>query len=253
MYEPLKFKRMKEIAAELAEKLDQLEVGSLSKEHLENLTEQSRELYERLVVLRFKAYDRTIKENEESKTATAETEKPELNTPISFSLDTTKTDAPPQPIQVSLIDAIQEETAKQAVAESEAMKETFSEAKTEITPEKIITPAQPVANTSTQTPLSLYDKLTKNISVAETIAERSEHLPIADLKKAISLNQRFQFSKELFKGNNQEYEVTIERLNNANREDAMKQLDQLKSKYSWTPDAAVTLDFIDLVTRRHLA
>ncbi|MEY3397770.1 MAG: hypothetical protein RL220_364, partial [Bacteroidota bacterium] len=98
---------------------------------------------------------------------------------------------------------------------------------------------------------SLHDKLSRELGVKESLAEKLEHSPIADLKKAISLNQRFQFSRELFKGNNQEYEVAIEKLNSSNREDALKHLDTLKSKYNWSPDSAIVTDFTDLVERRH--
>ena len=79
-----------------------------------------------------------------------------------------------------------------------------------------------------------------------------EHTPISDLKKAITLNQRFQFSKELFKGNNQDYEVTIDRLNTTNRDEAMRTLDTLRSKYSWNNESAVAQDFTELVERRFL-
>ncbi|MFN9800256.1 MAG: hypothetical protein ACK54P_09605, partial [Bacteroidota bacterium] len=85
----------------------------------------------------------------------------------------------------------------------------------------------------------------------ETLARKLESSPISDLKRAITLNQRFQFSRELFKGNNQDYEVTIDRLNTASREDALKTLDNLRSRYEWNDESQVTQDFLELVQRRH--
>lgn len=253
MYEPLKFKRMKEIAADLNDKLDQLEVGTMSKEHLEALTEQSRELYERLVVLRFKAYDKEIKNETKAE------ETPVKETPaIPFSIGETKTETS-LPGQVSLIDLIEEETKSTINATPDLSSPEVSTpeivAETTATTEKDEIPVAhiPVATPAPQfnTPVSLYDRLTKNIAVAETIAEKSEHLPIADLKKAISLNQRFQFSKELFKGNNQDYEVSIDKLNASGRDEAMKLVETLRGKYSWPEGSAVAADFVDLVNRRH--
>jgi hypothetical protein len=66
MNTPVKFKRMQELAAELSDRLDKLESGQLTKSQLEDLAEHSRELYERLIVLRFKAYDNEVKPNEPS-------------------------------------------------------------------------------------------------------------------------------------------------------------------------------------------
>ena len=265
MYEPLKFKRMKEIAADLNDRLDQLEVGSMSKENLEMLTEQSRELYERLVVLRFKAYDKEVKGDvKEEKSVEIPTIQPAIN----FSISEPKTETT-LPGQVSLIDAIEEEISKASAVKEEVAEITLDEVKAEIPliidrveliseeannidqKEEAGEVVQQIAKPQFTSPVSLYDRLTKNISVAETIAEKSEHQSISDLKKAISLNQRFQFSKELFKGNNQEYEVAIDKLNATSRDEAFKMIDSLKGKYSWTEGSAVANDFIDLVNRRH--
>jgi hypothetical protein len=99
---------------------------------------------------------------------------------------------------------------------------------------------------------SLHEKLSKELNRPESLAQKLEHDPIADLKRAISLNQRFQFSKELFKGNNQDYELAIDKLNSSSRDEAMKHLESLRSKYSWNTGSTVAHDFVDLVERRHL-
>ena len=100
--------------------------------------------------------------------------------------------------------------------------------------------------------VSLNDTFKENASQQATIAKKLEGSPISDLKKNISLNQRFQFCKDLFKGNNQEYELMLEKLNNTNREEAMRVLQTLKDKYSWNPDSMATKDFTDLVNRRYM-
>jgi len=123
----------------------------------------------------------------------------------------------------------------------------------------------PVINIAPETPkqedpkgevkpmVSLNDSFKENASQQATIAKKLEGSPISDLKKNISLNQRFQFCKDLFKGNNQEYEVTLEKLNNTTREEALRILQTLKDKYSWNPDSMATKDFTDLVNRRYMA
>jgi hypothetical protein len=101
--------------------------------------------------------------------------------------------------------------------------------------------------------VSLNDTFKENASQQASIAKKLESSAISDLKKNISLNQRFQFCKDLFKGNNQEYELILEKLNNTNRDEAMRILQTLRDKYSWNPESMAAKDFTDLVNRRYMA
>jgi hypothetical protein len=251
MNDSVKFKRIQELAATVFAGLDELSLGNLSKEELEMLTDHSRELYERLVVLRFKAYD-----NEVKGTAVPVVEsQPEEPQPISFKFHTSPAaEAKPEvaPNQVSLIDAIEEVTkAEEPVLPELKAEEHISEESFEMN----VGATQPVVPPAytTQPQESLNDRLAKSVTQAPSVAQKHEHTPIADLKRAITLNQRFQFSKELFKGNNQDYEVAIDRLNNTNRDEAFRQLEQLRSKYAWNNESQITQDFVELVERRHQA
>lgn len=251
MNDSVKFKRIQELAATVLAGLDELSLGKLSKEELEMLTDHSRELYERLVVLRFKAYDNEVKG---TAVPVVETQ-PEEPQPISFKFHTTPAaEAKPEvaPNQVSLIDAIEEVTkAEEPAAAPVTAEQHISEESFEMN----VGAAQPVVPPAytTQPQESLNDRLAKSVTQTPSVAQKHEHTPIADLKRAITLNQRFQFSKELFKGNNQDYEVAIDRLNNTNRDEAFRQLEQLRSKYAWNNESQITQDFVELIERRHQA
>lgn len=246
MYEPLKFKRLQELARELQDKLQALSGGKLSAAELEHMTEHSRELYERLVVLRFKAF---AEEVAPEKTEVVKEETPAAPV-IAFKIDEPRVEVAPN--QVSLIDAIEEVTKEEKIIE--APKEIIEERTAEPVLARETRELQPPKSTQVAAggyPESLNDQLVRGMGVKETLADRLEHNPIADLKKAITLNQRFQFSRELFKGNNQEYEVAVDKLNSTGREEAMRHLDSLKNKYAWNNESSVTSDFINLVERRH--
>ncbi len=242
MNDQVKFKRIQELASTVLAGIDELNLGNLSIDQLELLTDNSRELYERLVVLRHKAYDQKVKgvpiENTEKKEETSN----------SFSIPF-KIETPVAPNQVNLIDAIEEVTKQEEIFS----KEEISEVPEIPAAEKITPPVATVNNANTIAAESLNDRLSKAVGAVNTLAQKLEHTPIPDLKRAITLNQRFQFSKELFKGNNQDYEVAIDKLNSINRDEALNHLEQLKSKYAWNKESQVTLDFIDLIERRHQA
>ena len=224
-----RFKSIQELAAGLHDAANRLAAGSMKKHELEELSETARELYERIVILRHRAYDSEIREERQE-------QQPKETQSISFRLPTPipQQEAPAPVKQVSLIDAIDEITRAE---EPEALSALTPPA---AAPALAVTPAE-----------SLNERLSRNIPAQETLARKLESSPISDLKRAITLNQRFQFSRELFKGNNQDYEVTIDRLNNASREEALKTLDNLRARYEWNDESQVTQDFLELVQRRH--
>ena len=207
--------------------------GELSLEELELVTEQGRELYERLVVLRYKAYNETVTGRQDSEVVQESNE-------VIAEKETPKQDAPHQ---VSLIEAIEEVTKEELFDVAPLFALNTKE-------------ESPVSNTlfdlaalpATQ---SVNDMLAQTIVQHETLAQHHTQAPIADLKIAITLNQRFQFSRELFKGNNQDYEVAIDLLNTSSKEDALQYVKSLESKYEWSNESTVVSDFRSLVERRH--
>ncbi|MBL0315583.1 MAG: hypothetical protein IPP69_07275 [Flavobacteriales bacterium] len=242
MIDNLKYQTLQEIAGNIKHKLDNLLTGELSKSDLENLTEASRELFERLIVLRYKAYDGEVKEQVVVSAPIAQQQTPDTESlpEISFRLEETKAE---EPLQISLIDAIEEVTKTEV--------NTHVPEETKVVP-MITEPSKPAANVMSDVKESLHEKLSRVVAASESLAEKMENNPIPDLKRAITLNQRFQFSRELFKGNNQDYEVAIDKLNNTTREDAMQQLASLRSKYAWSEESTVTTDFVELIERRYM-
>lgn len=234
----LKYTKLHELAASIQSKLQALAAGKLTTSELEETTEQSRELFERMVVLRYMAYEETVN-------ATAEQTSPfEDLKPVEAIREELKWEATNQ---VSLIDAIEEVTKTE---QQEPQKPLFTFQSTPRVEEPLIsnTLFDLAALPATE---SVNEMLAKTMGSRETLAEKLEHKPISDLKEAITLNQRFQFSRELFKGNNQDYELAIDHLNRSTRDEALQHVQVLRTKYEWNSDSAVTHDFIVLVERRH--
>ena len=253
--------RLKELSEELHTNINELLSGNMSPEQTQHLVELCSELYEKLIVLRFKAFSEPSTPAEKMQAVLENVE------PIK--IDTTPSPTPIDLVkQVNLIDAIKEveQVAEQDVTQgaeqgpAEGASQEEDEDEDEDNDEDIVFQLIPNDEPAIEAPkgevkpmVSLNDRFKENASQHATIAKKLEEQPIADLKKNISLNQRFQFCKDLFKGNNQEYEVTLEKLNNTNRDEAIRVLQTLKDKYSWNPDSMAVRDFTDLVTRRYMA
>jgi len=267
--------RIDQLSNELNKRIQDLTAGKLSPAETNELVELCSDLYEKLIVLRFKAYTET----EESA--------PALTTPISFSIETPSAEEVKK--QVNLIDAIaeveaetelppnaevimedEEETIEEELIEedddddtpvvfelindndptTEAIKSINTEDIDSELPEIKELPKTALENTQR---VSINDSFKQSANVQATLNKKHENTPISDLKKNISLNQRFQFCKDLFKGNNQEYEVILEKLNNTNRDEAMRIIQTLQDKYGWNIESMAAKDFTDLVNRRYLA
>lgn len=250
---------LKELSEELHTNINELLSGNMTPAQTQHLVELCSELYEKLIVLRFKAFSETNTPAEKMQ-AVLETVEP-------IKIDTAPIQTPVELVnQVNLIDAIKE--VEQDVAQDATQEEDEDDEEDIVfqlipneepvveTPVVSIAPEAPKQEepkAEVKPPVSLNDTFKENAAQQASIAKKLEGSPISDLKKNISLNQRFQFCKDLFKGNNQEYEVTLEKLNNTNRDEAMRILQTLKDKYSWNPDSMAAKDFTDLVNRRYMA
>lgn len=266
--------RIDELSHELNKRIQDLTAGKLSAAETNELVDMCSDLYEKLIVLRFKAYTETEE--------TAST----ISEPIAFNIEPVSQEEVKK--QVNLIDAIAEveaetdlppnaevimeeeeieldeeleeeeeddspvvfELIKDTDATTEAIKSINTDDIDSELPEIKDLPKTALENTQR---VSINDSFKQTANVQATLNKKHENTPISDLKKNISLNQRFQFCKDLFKGNNQEYEVMLEKLNNTNRDDAMRIIQTLQDKYGWNVESMAAKDFTDLVNRRYLA
>ncbi len=74
---------------------------------------------------------------------------------------------------------------------------------------------------------------------------------ISDIKSAIGINDKFQFTNELFQGNAEEYLIAIQQLNSSdNFESAMTYFLSLKLLYNWNMENETVIRLLDLVNRR---
>lgn len=264
--------RIDQLSQELNKRIQDLTAGKLSLAETNELVTLCSDLYEKLIVLRFKAYTET----EESTSSLAE--------PIAFTIDPVVQEEVKK--QVNLIDAIAEVEAEIEIpTNAEVVLEDEEEFEEELSEDEddspvvfeLINDTNPTTeaiksintdNIDAELPeikdlpktalentqrVSLNDAFKQTANVQATLNKKHENTPISDLKKNISLNQRFQFCKDLFKGNNQEYEVMLEKLNNTNRDEAMRIIQTLQDKYGWNIESMAAKDFTDLVNRRYLA
>lgn len=218
---------MKDLISAIKQNLDKLQEGKMDATELNPLVNDSRELYERLVVLRFKALESsmgTVKASIAPEVKTEEKREEHISTPFKLNLSVPKEE---KPIKVS----------QGNIFGGDDSSATVKKVEKEIAPKEIVE-------------LSLNDKLAN--AQKTSLAEKLQKKPIADLRSSIGLNQKFLFMNDLFEGENVEYNNAIEQLNNfSSLDDAKNYLLSLGTKYGWDLDHSSVSQFTDLVERRY--
>jgi hypothetical protein len=207
--------------------LAKLEDGKLDLEGLEQCTLEARAIYERLVVLRHKAREAQVEA--EKRTALAAAVMPVAEAPIR--LDTRPPEVHPQ--QTSLIDAIAE-------SESAPAPQPLADAPPKPKPEA---PKAPKPDAAPPPPA---------VDRPASVADKMEHAPVADLRKAIALSQKFWFVAELFANERDRYEKAIDAINgmkSAAQAEAFVR-DEVMAKLPKPPGEEVAHSFLELVQRR---
>jgi outer membrane biosynthesis protein TonB len=99
----------------------------------------------------------------------------------------------------------------------------------------------------------LGDQFTKEKSLNEKFTSLTETKykvmgkPVTSVKRAIGLNDRFMFTRELFNNDSGKFNDTVEAIDNAN--DLVEAVEYLEKNYEWSKNET-SLKFMELVKRR---
>lgn len=100
-------------------------------------------------------------------------------------------------------------------------------------------------------PRSLNDLFNKQ-QEDRSLGVQFQHAKVGDLTKAISINDKFTFIKELFNNKGEDFSAAIQQLNQcASMDEAFDCLENLKKKYFWDSTATAYLSLCDLLRRKY--
>lgn len=235
------------LAASLNEMAQKLEKGKLKPEEITTMLGHAQQLYERMVVLNFQAFAAEGAPFAEAE-AMEEPVPNELNEPAG------------QPQAIVEIAAEVEITAE-AEEEAEAQEEEPAEENAAERPAFRFGAPQVAPNQ-----ISLIDSIEEikrmessindqfKEAGSKTLSHKLKKTPIANLKTAIGINMRFQFTTALFANDAEAYSAAIEKLNTFT---SFLEADEyvqntLKNRYDWEMKSPSAKQFLELVERRYL-
>jgi hypothetical protein len=236
-------KKLKEIES-LISKLDK---GELSLTELATLETLTRELHERSIILKYKAFETKVNNDTVSEIVPEEAVEPidesvieepvaEEEQDIEFSIFDSE-ESPEEP------EAIEEELPEPEEAIEEETVEIVEEEEPEIEEEIVVE-----VKTSSVS-VSFLDKL----SVADnSVSSQFEGDEIDTLVGAFGLNEKLRFINDLFDGSSEMFSEAIKSLDTqSNLEDARNKAAELASEHSWDPEEESVLEFMSVVNRRY--
>lgn len=267
---------------ELLEKLNRLvtalENGDLSLEELNELESVTRQLHERSIILRYKAFEKDVLgEKEEADVLASEPEpqpeEPEPDVAPVIEVEEEKEDEPA--FDFAIFDdaeeddseVIEEETVE-AVVEQEAEVQEKEEPAPEPEPEKVET-IEPVEMEEKETesidPVDLPDPaptpaptttgnpfLDKFAHKDNSVAGRFSESPISTLIGAFGLNERLRFINDLFDGSSEKFSDAIKALDSqANIDAAREKAAGYAEENEWDPEEEVVVEFMHYLNRRY--
>ena len=209
-----------------------LENGKLPYDSLEEMLDNARELYDRLVVLRYKAYEEMVKEESEPESVVVKKEEKIVEEEVLPSV---------KPLSMRF---------KMSPPVSEVIEEKETA--------KIIEPQEPKVNKPVPSQKEINQQPTVNDRLSkrydeESLVKKLQKAPINDLKSAIGINQKFLFIQDLFNGDVDAYGRAITKLNEFNnfKEASHFLRNELASEYKWSTENQAVSAILELVERRY--
>lgn len=253
-----------------------LNKGELSVNELETLVNQTRELYERAIVLRHKAYEKSVVKNLESRILVPLEEAivtPIENVPeiISETIDKQENitvkefEQPTFDMSFSLFDELESESKpledtneEVIIPENVQMTETVVEPITaEIKEEiavvepvlEVVISSEPV-NVASQGPKDAFDKMLEvsdNSLGSQLMAKKLD-----SLTGAFGLNEKLQMTHELFNGSSESFYQAVQLFDTLdNFSQAKDVLNKFKEEFSWNLETTLVTEFVQKIARRY--
>ncbi len=156
------------------------------------------------------------------------------------------------PVEEKHIEDVPQEVIPQVALAKERAKE-FSKPTNRHATASLFDDAPTIADKFQGAP-TLHDKITTT-KEDKSIADKLQKNPIADLKTAIGINQKFAFINELFDGDSNSYNTAIEKINSfTEHQQAVSFIEtELVPVYGWTPDGESYAQLQELISRRFIS
>ena len=272
-----KFDTKEDLLVSIQLLFNNMKIGKLSEEDMKTLVSSTRELYERALILRYKAYEHKIygdvvETNQEPvipnlvhEHIVVEPEIPVVKTIVEESIPEAKEpDTPSFDMSFSLFDQLEEPNDTKVEHETLGSESDFQEP---IQEEDTFVPNETVENIefaqtpvveeiqipvleSTSTPKDLFDKM---LEQNNSLGSKLMFTKIDSLQSAFGLNEKLQIIREMFNGSSEAFTQAIQIFDmQPDFTHAKTILSNFTLEYSWELDTPIVIEFVQKIARRYV-
>jgi predicted CopG family antitoxin len=238
------FKSYKDIITEIKQLSEGIDSGSLNQDDLARFVDLSQKLYERAVILNYKAV-----ESEVFKMPVIEKEKPDeepLQSPAVIPETPSKPEVEPT-ILFDFSSELEEEITAEVTEETPMFDEEVG-TEDDSTAEKD-QPSSIAVTISNDDVNVFYEKFTK--SHEDSLNDQFSNSRIEHLQSAFGLNDKMRIISELFDGDNTAFSDIIAELDQlSSGELARKRLSEVAVSRKWNPEDELVEEFIKTINRK---
>ena len=249
------FKTQAQLVQSISENLEKLEAGQLSLSELEAHVQLTRELYERTIVLRYKAFESEVGVTSEPKKVVEEIETPSVASPfieiVAEDEFVEEVEEETPSIDFSLFDTEEEE---EMIVESEVSNhvEEIHVSQPEVEVIEIVVPVQ-VAEPMVTNSGTNADFVKKFNSVAQESSGQFGLSKLDTLVGSFGLNERLQYINELFDGSSETFSEAIKSLDSLSSiDDAKQKTSEFAAANQWDLESDTVVEFIQKLCRRYV-
>jgi len=266
-----KYLSQKELVEKISENISKMETAQMDLQGIEAHLDVVRELYERTIALRYKAFEAkasvavtpSVKEEVAPMVAAQE---PEIVAANTFEEPTPIIDETPKAavLDFDIFDApstVEEEISFSTEEEGAIIDEIVEEVavfepveQAPVVEEQPNIPT-PIVNTPIEAPVTAPSMSSDFVSLTQTINNKVKNhigfMPLDSLVGSFGLNERLLFINELFDGSSEAFSDAIKHLDARHSlSEAAHYLNELGSQYAWETDNETVEEFIQKLCRR---
>lgn len=245
------FQNINDLAISLAEQIKKINTGHLSVKDLEAAVNQAKDIYERLIVLRHKAYEKFGEPQTNVVEPVKENVKEVEIKPIDFTAfedESAKKVSAPKVVKPSLPDVGFDFTQDDAPIEKTEAPVVAQEVKKplDVVRAEIKSESKSMHENFAKEELPLNEKLKQDSDLP--LRKKLQIKPISDLRSEIGIGKKFEYINFLFGGDSKAYEAGIDALNACQSgEEAKQKLNDFGSQYNWNFEEKSIIKFVELV------
>lgn len=261
-----KYLSQKELVKKIEENLNKLESGQMSIEEIETHLNLVRELYERSVVIRYKAFERHTSVEVSSPSIEAispvleaqethvemEEQQDEFNQEdLSTSTVITSVDEEESNVEFDIFSSSEQIETVQSIEEEQVQIPEIEHVFVEEADSSLFVAEKPIESIVESNITSSSNFSNKVFEINQKTKNQIGITSISSLVGSFGLNERLMFINELFDSSSESFSDAIKQLDSrSNLSEAAQYIDEIAVKYNWEIDSETMEEFIQKLCRR---